>query len=188
MKRMVCMIAVALALGAVSAGAQTDAADFDRYSLWMGGHYTDFNDYAKKVGEYRLVEDDVFGEFRFDMLSRRGSTLFSLNGHFFNEKNIDGKLNVTTGNRLRASVQYRSFVHQLGQDLLSNLAVREAVNGAPGGKMLTHEILDPEADYRIHRQELLSTFDLLLSQRGNVHMVASHRMILREGTDQSCSV
>ncbi len=188
MKRYVLMIAVALTLCAVSVGAQTDTTAFDRYSLWLGGHYTDFNDYAKKVGEYRLIDDNVFGEFRLDLLSRRGSTLFSLNGHFFDEKNILGQVNVTTGNRLAASFQYRSLVHQLGQDLLSNLAAREAINGAPGGKMLTHEILDPGADYNIHRQEVLSTFDVLLSERGNVHMVAAHRMILREGTDQSRSV
>lgn len=172
-----------------------EEGDYDTYTLWVGGHYTEFDEYAKKVGEYNLGENEGWPEFRFDLLSRRGNSLFSLNGHFYDDKNIYGLARITAGTRFSGKFRYRSLIHQKGQDLLANMAAREWLGGVDivtgdeigAGKMLTHTVLDPGADYNIHRQEALSEINLLLSKKYDVEFVAAHRMILQEGTDQSLS-
>src|SRR5690606_18793340 len=49
------------------------------------------------------------------------------------------------------------------------------------------EITDPEADYNTHRQEVLSQISALLSEKHNVRLVAAHRMIREQGTEQGVS-
>ncbi|MGD8922960.1 MAG: GSU2204 family outer membrane beta-barrel protein, partial [Candidatus Zixiibacteriota bacterium] len=137
----------------------------EKYTLWFGGHYTDFTDYRKKVGEYNLDEENVWPEFTINYLSKSKEGTFVLDGHFYDDKNIRGKVSTVVGERLNGTFEYRSLIHQLGQDKLANLETREWLGTAPGGKILTHELFDEGADYNIHRQEILSNLAVLLSRR-----------------------
>nr|MBN2277367.1 hypothetical protein [candidate division Zixibacteria bacterium] len=152
----------------------------EKYSLWVGGHYTDLTDYAKKVGEYNLDKDEFVPELKFDYYMRGNGQIFSLYGHYYDEKNARGELSTIVGDRFKADIRYRSMLHRKGQDLLTNLETREA----GGGKILTHEILDPRADYNVHRKEIQTDVEILLAREHNLKLIAAHRTILQTGTEQ----
>ncbi len=160
----------------------------DTYSVWIGAHYTEFDGYRKKVGEYNLGGQGAFSEFRFDQLSVHGDAVMSINGHFYDDQNITARAAFAMGTRFWGKVRYRSMSHQLQQDQLTNMAVRELTATGPGGKMITHSIDDHYADYEVQRQEILTEFNALLSKKNNVRFMAAHRMIIRNGTMQSLSV
>ena len=156
----------------------------DKYSLWFGSHYTDFTDYTKSVGEYNLGENEWLPELGFKYLSQQGNSSYSLLGYYYDKNNVWGKINTRVGDNLTGEFQYRSLVKQQGQDLLENAEAREWLDPNPGGKMLTHEISDPDADYKTHRQEIFSKINVLLSRKYDVRLVAAHRSILKTGEEQ----
>lgn len=160
----------------------------DSYSIWIGGHYTSFDDYTKKVGEYKLENEDFLPEFKINYLSQSPNSFFYLDGYYFDYKNIFGQMKATVSDRFKGNFQYRSLVKNEGQDLLGNLEAREyfpdRVPPAYGAKTLTHEILDPDAGYDTHRQEILSEMSYLMSRDYNVRLVATHRSILKDGYEQ----
>ena len=166
--------------------ADTETAQ-DQYSLWIGSHYTDFSDYAKKVGEYNLGNSELLPEFRFSHYALREGGVFRLDAHYYDDQNILGRLQTAAGDRFSGLFQFRSLTKQTGQDNLSNLEVREWLSTVPGGKIVTHEILDPNADYNTNRQELLGRISVLLSRSNNLRLMAAHRSILERGTEQSTS-
>lgn len=166
-----------------------DGPTTESYSFWLGGHYTDFTDYTKKVGEYNKGENETLPEFSLNYLSNGPNSILRFLGHYYDNKNAYAKLSSTISNKYKLSVQYRSLLKQEGQDLLTNIEGREyfPATGTMGGKMLTHDIQDPNADYNTYRQELLSQFSILLSEKNNVRLNATHRMILKTGTEQKIS-
>ena len=188
-------VGLLLVLTTAIAVAQDDEA-VEKYSLWFGGHYTDFEDYAKKVGEYRLNDDKTYPELKFDYLSRQSNTIFLMNAHYFDEENINGKASATVGDIFSARFQYRSLTKQKGQDMLANFNAREFLGWIPdpanpgdsiqkqGGKVLTHELLDSDPDYNTNRHEILSQISMLLSRQNNVRLVAAHRSVIENGTEQ----
>ena len=188
-------VGLLLVLTTAIAVAQDDEA-VERYSLWFGGHYTDFEDYARKVGEYRLNDDKAYPELKFDYLSRQSNTIFLMNAHYFDEENINGKASATVGDIFSARFQYRSLTKQKGQDMLANFNAREFLGWIPdpanpgdsiqkqGGKVLTHELLDSDPDYNTNRHEILSQISMLLSRQNNVRLVAAHRSVIENGTEQ----
>jgi len=179
-KSTTCIILSLLLILSVSLAFGQQGETEKKYSIWFGGHYTDFSDYSKKVGEYNIGDNEFMPEFKFNYYSRGNGQVFSLNGHFYDEKNANADLTTIVGDRFNIGVRYRSFVHQRGQDLLANLETREA----GGGKILTHEILDPGADYYVHRKEIQSDMSILISRKHNIKLIAAHRTVLRTGTEQ----
>ncbi len=158
-----------------------------KYTLWIGNHYTDFADYRGKVGEYDRGQERWLPEFILEHVSRGEGQFTSFKAHYFDENNILGTLTSRVGSRFQADFRYRSSVPQKGQDLLANLETREAINGNPGGKILTHEILDPGAHYNVHRRELEGRLDYLVSPSHNVKFMAAHKTTLQSGTEQKTS-
>ncbi|NOY88499.1 MAG: hypothetical protein GXO93_03790 [FCB group bacterium] len=168
----------------VSAGEDNEV--INKYSLWIGSHYTNFTDYRKKVGKYDLDNEQGFPEFRINYLSQFSNGFLNFNGHYYDDQNINSKAKVTIADKFRAKFQYRSLTHQQGQDLLENISAREwhPLTNSPGGKYLTHQLLDINPDYKTHRQEILSNIDALLSKKNNVHFIIAHRSILTDGSEQ----
>jgi hypothetical protein len=164
--------------------AQDDGGARYSYSLWLGTHYTDFNDNAKKVGEYNLGNDEILPEVKFQVDAVKGDRRFTTDLHYFDQKNVYAKLMGRVGNRVKADIRYRSLIHQQAQDMLVNMSVREWLSSAPGGKIITHEIEDPTADFNTHRNEIEANLEVLLSQKGNLRLVAAHRTIIETGTEQ----
>lgn len=177
----VCMILL-LSVNTAFAGEDTT----EKYSLWIGSHYTEFEDYTKQVGKYDLGENEWLPEFGVNYISKSSNGMFSLDGHYFDDHNVFGKIRTTVGDKFKASFQYRSMILQEGQDLLTVMEAREYLpsSGNAGGKMLTHEILDPDADYNTHRQEISSNINAKLSNKYNMRLIVAHRSILKSGTEQ----
>ncbi len=193
----VCLSAL-LIVGAVF--AEDDAKTTD-ISFWLGSHYTDFKDNPDKVGEYKLFKDDeLLPEFKLNLISRSSGKLIYLDGHYFDSENVNGKFKAVFGNRLNFEVQYRSLTKQQGQDLLNNVQAQEWVGldtltvggnltyiDKAGGKMLTHTVNDPGANYNYTRHELMTKVSLLISKKNNLKLVAAHRSIMKKGTEQMIS-
>jgi hypothetical protein len=157
----------------------------DKYSLWLGGYYADTSDYAKKVSEYRLLEEsgNVLPSFKFGWQSLRPNSTFNLDVDYLDYENIVGRMTSRIGDRYNFDIQYRALTRQLQQDLLSNLETREA----GGGKILTHNLTDSGADYNYHRREILSRVSILLERENNIRLSASHRSIFKGGEEQAIS-
>jgi len=190
-----------LATMVMSAMGQDRPAEYN-YTVWLGGHYTDFQDYSKKVGEYRLITDDPWPDFKLDFDALKGNRVVSVKGYFFDKYNSAAKAGATLGDRFKGSIGFKSMVHNKGQDLLTNMEAREWQNKGlmedptspgdsieiGGGKILTHEITDPGANYHEKRYEATSNFSLLLSHKGNVRLIAAHKSITEKGTEQKLAV
>lgn len=188
MRHSIMIIAFALfVLGAAHSPVVAQAGLTETWTVWVGGHATSFSDNPKKVGEYNLGEEDVRPEFTINYLGVGTDNIFRLDGQYYDDKNITGRVSAKVGDRFNLSAQYRSLIHQEGQDLLTNLESREWLGTVPGGKIITHEIADPNADYNTHRQEVLSRMSVLLSEKHNVRLMAAHRMIREHGTEQGLS-
>ncbi len=185
MKKLTYALTVCLAVCCLSHSsgfAEEEEKSFN-YSLWLGGHYTEFSDYTKKVGEYRLNNDELYPETKFNAMFRSDGKLIILNSHYFDDQNINADLKAVAGERLNVELRYRSLTKQLGQDLLTNFDAKEAT----GGKIISHELKDPGADYNYNRHEILTKMDLLLSRRNNVRFIVAHRSILKNGEQQALS-
>lgn len=188
MIRTIMIIAIALLLlGGANSPAYAGDNLVETWSVWTGGHYTTFSDNPKKVGEYNLGEDQFLPEFKINYLGVGTDNIFRLDGHYYDENNIRGTVSAKVGDRFTLSAQYRSLIHQESQDLLADLESREWLGTSPGGKIITHEIQDPDADYNTHRQEVLSRISVLLSEKHNVKLMAAHRMIREQGNEQGLS-
>ena len=94
---------------------------------------------------------------------------------------------MTANNRLFAKIRYRSLNKQEEQDLLANMETREWLGTKAGGKILTHELADSGADYKVQRHEVTSDFDLRLSQKNDIRLMVAHRSILCKGDEQQTS-
>jgi hypothetical protein len=185
MRRLILTIAsLTLSLLPVLSSAQDETGARYEYSLWLGTHYTDFQDNAKKVGEYNLGNDEAMPEGRFSLSANKANRRFSADLRYFDHKNIHAQLDGSVGTRLDASVRYRSMIGHQAQDFLTNMETREWLGDKPGGKMVTHEITDPNADFNIHRNEIEADLSVLLSEKGNVRMIAAHRSIIESCSEQ----
>jgi len=186
MRHKMIIVGVGLLLLLAGSAAGTDTEDItNEYYLWIGGHLIDTTDYHKKVGEYRSFEEDLWPEFGFSYKSTTPNSMYFLKGHYFDKDNLSGLVSTTVSDFFKGRFQYRSLTRHTGQDLLENAEAREWLSGSPGGKMLTHEITDPDADYKYNRKEILSEVSTLLSRKNNVRLMASHRAILKSGTEQA---
>jgi len=159
-----------------------------KYSLWLGGHYDTYDDYGKKIGEYRHLYDNAYPEAKFNMWAIGEDFYINFDGHFYDNKNISGFLQGKLSNRFKAKISYRLFRRQLQTDLLENMNAREEVaSGGPGGKMVTHEDLDPGFDFNYDRHRVESEFEFLLSEKHNVKLKAAHRFWADNGNEQRVS-
>ena len=177
-------ISLILLLASPGVFAQQEDQAVLNYSLWMGAHYTGFQDYGKLIGQYMRVDDEALPEFKFNMNARKNDGYLTFDGHFFDQNNIFAKLSGKKGNRVDLKLQYLSLIHQDGQDLLANLEAREWLGTNPGGKMVTHDLTDLGADYSTDRHEIRSSLKVLLSEKNKVRFSVDHRSILEKGNEQ----
>ena len=112
---------ILLLAGSVISAGENDVKT-EEYSLWIGTHYTDFTDYTKKVGKYNLGNDELLPEFMVNYLSKSSNGMFSIDGHYFDDQNILGKVKTTVSDKFKAKFQYRSMTLQEGQDLRQRAA------------------------------------------------------------------
>ena len=167
-----------------SSSLMGDAAEY-KYSLWLGGHYNNYEDYGKKIGEFNNIYSDPYPEVKFNLFATGDNYFFDLGGHYYDNKNISGNIAGKYKNRFTANVKYRLFRRQLQTDLLENMDGREeTAAGTPGGKMVSHEDLNPGFDYNYDRNMIESDFSFLLSEKHDVKIKAAHRFWNDNGNEQ----
>ncbi len=159
-----------------------DGGDKQRdLSIWLGGHTTEFTDNTKKVGEYNKGENEFLPEFMLDYYMKSGNKMMSLNGHFYDDENIDAHYKLTIGNKFKAKIDFGSMVAQKGRDLLENIGAKK------GPKMLSYTLLDEDADYKTKRSDIEGDYQLLLSKTNNIRLLAAHRSTIETGHEQKIS-
>jgi len=178
-------VGLLLLLAATAWGTDTDGVTRET-SFWIGGHLIDTSDYHKKVGEYRSFRDGLWPEFGLTYKSASPNSMFFFRGHYFDRDEMFGLVSTKVGDVFTGKFRYNLFQRQTGQDLLENIEAREFLPTVPkgGGKILSHEITDPDADYNYNRKEILSEFSALLSREKNLRLTVAHRAILKEGAEQ----
>ena len=187
MRRIFSALALSLTVLLCSGAAVGQGEPDEDLRLWLGAHYTDLQDYTKKVGEYNLGNSEWLPDFRVNYFRQATDYLLTLDGQYFDNKNISGKVTGSLSDRLTGQIEYRSLIRQQGQDLLGNLETREWFGASAGGKILTHEITDPDADYNYNRNEILTKVSVLLSRKNNIRLHTAHRSILKSGEEQKIS-
>jgi hypothetical protein len=189
MKRLVTTAALAaLAIGFLLPPAPACAQEsFSTWSLWVGGHYTGFEDYYKKVGEFDRGKEEAMPEVALKYSGYQGQENFYISGHFYDPQRLSLHLEGSSKDIVSAQVSYRSFRRQRGTDLMENLMVREATDrtaSTPGGKMVTHEDTDPDADYGYTRHQIESNFQVKVPGSSGVRFWVTHRSLLEDGEEQ----
>ena len=158
-----------------------------RWSLEIASHYSGFQDYFQKVAEFDRGKEGFMPEIAFTVLHTKEKNSLKFTGKFYDPKRMNFNLEGKSNDRVNAKISYQSFYRQLQKDSLDNLQAREALNRegtVPGGKMVTHEDLNPEAEYGYRRQEIKTDIDFKVPGTNKLKVFASHRSILENGTDQ----
>jgi len=195
MRTLANVIGLVLLLGVASVATAQEGPTHS-YSVWFGANWTEATDYQPKISEFGAFGDDVTPELGINYLSIDKHSVMRFDGYFIDKQNIWGKLNASVADVFKAKVMYRGFTRNLQQDLLANAEAREFLGyiddpenpgtqiQRAGGKMLTHELQDEGVEYAYDRDEILSRFELLLSRKHDVRLVAAHRAILQKGNEQ----
>ncbi len=197
MRKSLILITIALLLClSPLVGAQSEEETTTTAQVWIGAGYSDFSDYRKKVFEFGPANEDVDPELGINYLSIGPNSIMRFNGRYTDSENMFGNFSTTVADVFKARILLRSFTRNLGQDLLENIEAREFLGYVAdpsnpgdsiqslGGKSLTHDLTDAGADYFVNRDEILSQFEVLLSHKNNVRLVAAHRSILEKGSEQ----
>jgi len=156
------------------------------WSLWLGGHYTGYEDFYKKVGEFDRGEKEAMPEVSLSYSGYKGDQSWDFFGHYYDPKRISFDLSGRSKDIFSGKVSYHSFYRQRATDLLENLMAREAVDqeNKPGGKMFTYEHEDPNADFGYTRHELKTDVQVKVPGSANLILKVFHRSILEKGDDQ----
>lgn len=182
------LLTLALLVVSTSVIAQEADSALVNYKLWLGAHYTGWDGYRARIGMYEYTEDGLFPELKFDLTARKKDASATLSTYYYDRKNIFARLNVRESNRVTLDVDFVSMIHNHGRDELANLEAREWLGESPGGKMVTHELMDPGVDYAVDRKQVVTRLKALLSKKGNVTLNVTHRSIFEEGNDQKLSI
>jgi len=166
-----------------NAGAAMDV------SLWLGGQYTDYSDYGKKIGEFNDIYDDGYPKVNLDLFGTGENMYGDVDGymHDFRTAGVDMKMRVA--NKFSGDIQVQMFRRQLPFNLYDDFNAREmTASGGAGGKMLSHEALDSIYDYHYDRYSTESEFEMLLAEKIGFKMIAAHQMIVAKGHEQKAAV
>lgn len=158
-----------------------------QWSLWLGSHYTGFQDYMYNVAQYDRGVEGFMPEFQLNFMQQKQKNSWGIKGRFYDPKRMNVTLEGRSLNLINARVSYNSFYRQYQRDLMNNLIVRESGNRegtTMGGKMITHEDNYPNTDYGFRRQEIKTDIDFRIPGMSNVRLFANHRSILESGTQQ----
>ncbi|MBZ0270280.1 hypothetical protein K8I85_19175 [bacterium] len=180
-----------LLVTAASAAAD-DGSEAVEGTVSVGGHASDLEGTVGKAGEFGLYRESIESDLRLDLLGRSGTRNLELRLDVENEIDRNAFLRVH-GPQLDVRFDHQSFRHWLDHDRLENVEFREALaGGAPGGKMATHEDLDPDGvygiDYTDTRSHLAAQLPVPEGTDLAARFVADFRDMRRQGTKQSLGV
>jgi hypothetical protein len=178
-------LALGLPIFSLLAFSQEESG-YSIWSLWLGSHYTGYEDFSKKVGEFERGKEGAVPEISLSFSGYRGDKSLDFFGHYYDPKRISFNLTGKSKDVFSGLVSYRSFYRQEATDLLENLMAREAVDqqNKPGGKMYTYEHENPNADFGYTRHEIKSDFQVKIPGSVMLKIIAAHRSILEKGDEQ----
>ncbi|MCP4571072.1 MAG: MtrB/PioB family outer membrane beta-barrel protein [bacterium] len=146
--------AVVLLLCWAATGLAGDDESFTEGSASVGAHYGDFNDMPDRVGEYVNLDglSDLTADFVLDLVGGNTDTLYRVYLAYTDAATNGFEFGLDNPGLVSVDFGYSSFVHNLDDDLLTNLQAREGVpqpDGTfnPGGKQIYHTDNDPLRRY-----------------------------------------
>lgn len=158
-----------------------------KWSFEFASHYSGFEGYTQKVAEFDRGKEGIMPEFTLNFLHARQDKSIKFSGQFYDPKRMRFSLEGKAKDLIDAKFSYASFYRQLQRDLMGNLQAREAGNREGttfGGKMVTHEDLNPEADYGYRRQEIKTDIDFKVPGTNKLKLMVAHRSTFENGTEQ----
>jgi hypothetical protein len=155
-----------------------------QYSIWAGTHYTGYDGYIQKVAEFENGEEGFSPELKFNYLYSKENNAIGIQASYYDADRMNLKLNAELGELFKANIGYKSFYRQLQRDQMDNLQVREWLGTKPGGKMITHELLNPDQELGYNRREITSNFELKIPGMTNIKLVAAHKSIMEKGHEE----
>jgi len=175
-----------LAILTISAWAQQPVRS-SSWTLWVGTHYTGFEDFYKKVGEFNRGEEGAMPEVSFAYRGYDGPRSLDFSGQFYDPDRMSVNVSGRASDVLAGKVSYQSFFRQQSADLMDNLSAREAVNRndlqTGGGKMVTHDPVS-ETDFGYTRHRVDSDFEVKVPGSAGVRFHASYRGTFDKGDEQ----
>ena len=169
----------------LASGLKADNDAEYEYTLWLGGHGDNFSDYGKKISEFGTVGDGVDPEGIIGIYGIGPNFFLDMNGHYINQQTLSGDFRSKYADQFYARVKYLRYRRHLQTDLLKNIDAREkTAAGGPGGKMLSHEDIDPEADYHYDRNLIESEIKALVHEEHEIKFRAAHRFWIDAGNEQ----
>jgi len=146
--------AVVLLLCWATTGLADDGDSFSEGEATVGAHVGEFGDMPDRVGEYVNLDglSDLTADFILDMVGGNTDTLYRIYLDYYDASTKSFAFDLDTPNYVSADFGYRSFVHNLDDDLLQNLQAKEGVpqpDGTynPGGKQIYNTDNDPLRRY-----------------------------------------
>ncbi len=157
-------------------------ADYD-FEFGVGYHFTDYDDYVGKVGEYDVLDHDSTGPDMNASGSVQNDDLYlDFSGRYHNDDDYEGHISGDYQRIFMEDFSYSSFEHWLDHDDMDNLC------GRTGGVVVNHEDFNAGKDYIIRRSEQKSdtTFNLPFSPGTELHF--NYRRQKREGHRQAMTI
>jgi len=161
------------------------------WKLEVGTHYTGLQDHFQKVAEFNRGQEGFMPDISYWFSRTKGNNVFNFISRFYDPKQMNFVIEGNFKDSFKAKVSYDSFYRQLQGDLLANMEAREAGNREGttlGGKMFTHEDMNPDADYGFHRQEVKTDIEFRIPGTKKVKVFVDHRSVFEDGFEQNIQI
>ena len=104
-------IALGLPIFSLLAFSQEEPS-YSVWSLWLGSHYTGYEDFSKKVGEFDRGKKEAVPEISLSFSGYQKDKSLDFFGHYYDPKRISFNLTGKSKDVLSGMVSYRSFYRQ----------------------------------------------------------------------------
>lgn len=151
--------------------------------LGVGYHWTDYDDYPGKVGEYRLFDHQSTGpDMKISGNAQNMDLDLDFSARYLDDDDYAGRISGDYRRIFDVDFSYSSFEHWLDHDDMDNLC------GRTGGVVVNHEDFNAGKDYIIRRteQESDTTFNLPFSSGTRVNF--NYHRQTRQGHRQAMTI
>lgn len=156
--------------------------EFD-VEIGVGYHFTDYNGYPGKIGEYQVLDHDSTGpDLHFSGTAQNKDLYLDFTGRYDEYNDYEYQFSADYRRIFMQDFGYSRFQHWLDHDPLENLAAHK------GAATVSHEDLDVDRDYIIKRTEEKSDTVLNLPFFPGAQINFNYRRQIREGHRQALTI
>ncbi len=159
-----------------------DKTDY-KLELGIGYHFTDWDDYEGKVGEYNVLDQEATGpDMNISGSAQNKDLDLDFSGRYQNDNDYDARVSGDYQRIFLQDFSYSSFEHWLDHDDLDNVC------GRTGGVVVNHEDFDAGKDYIIRYSEEKSDTTLNLPFSPGTNVYFNYHRQKREGHRQAMTI